>query len=147
MTHFTRRHFIAGLAATAAFSPIAQRVVAAQAANEIRARTRVIEVKGKAATVFGLESENGFIFDGQDDVRFNLVNRLEEPTLIHWHGQTPPSPPDGVPMLSQAVLKPGESHAYGFKPRPGTHWMHSHVGFQEQKLLAAPMIFRETTEV
>jgi FtsP/CotA-like multicopper oxidase with cupredoxin domain len=50
-------------------------------------------------------------------------------------------------MLSQAALEPGESHVYDFKPRPGTHWMHSHVGLQEQKLLAAPMIFREKADL
>ena len=147
MTYVTRRHFIAGLSATAAVSPFARKAFAAQAVNEIRARTRVLDVNGKAATVFGLESENGFIFDAQEDIRINLTNRLSEPTLIHWHGQTPPSPQDGVPMLSQAMLKPGERHAYDFKPRPGTHWMHSHVGLQEQGLLAAPMIFREPADV
>ncbi len=102
---------------------------------------------GKPATVFGLESENGFVFDAQEDVRFTLANRLNEPTLIHWHGQTPPSPQDGVPKLSQAVIEPGGSHAYEFRPRSGTHWMHSHVGLQEQKLLAAPMIFREKADL
>lgn len=147
MTHFTRRHFITGLGATAALPPFARMTFAAPAANEIRVRTRVIEVKGKAATVFGLESNNGFIFDGTEDMRFTLVNGLSEETLVHWHGQTPPSPQDGVPMLSQPPLKPGASYAYDFKPRPGTHWMHSHVGLQEQKLLAAPMIFREKADI
>src|SRR5262245_37122114 len=104
MTHFTRRHFITGLGATAALSPFARLAVAAPEANEIRARTRVIEVKGKAATVFGLESNNGFIFDGAEDMRFTLANGLSEATLVHWHGQTPPSPQDGVPMLSQPAL-------------------------------------------
>jgi FtsP/CotA-like multicopper oxidase with cupredoxin domain len=147
MTHFTRRHFITGLAATAALSPFAREVLAAQEANEIKAETRVIEVKGKAASVFSLASKNGFIFDAEEDIHLTLSNRLSEPTLVHWHGQTPPSPQDGVPLLSQAPLEPGQSHAYDFKPRPGTHWMHSHVGLQEQKLLAAPMIFREKADL
>jgi FtsP/CotA-like multicopper oxidase with cupredoxin domain len=147
MIELTRRHFIAGLAASAAVSPHARDAFAAQATSEIAAQTRVIEVKGKAATVFGLESTTGFIFDSERDIRLALTNRLREPTLIHWHGQTPPGPQDGVPMLSQPVLAPGASHAYAFKPRPGTHWMHSHVGLQEQKLLAAPMILREKAEL
>ena len=50
-------------------------------------------------------------------------------------------------MLSQAALKPGESFDYDFaNTRSGTHWMHSHVGLQEQQLLAAPLIVRETVE-
>jgi len=147
MTYFTRRHFITGLAATAALSPFTRTARAAPEASEITATTRVIEVKGKAATVFSLESKNGFIFDAGQDIRLTLANRLSEPTLVHWHGQTPPSEQDGVPLLSQPVLKPGESYSYEFHPRPGTHWMHSHVGLQEQKLLAAPMILRDKADL
>jgi FtsP/CotA-like multicopper oxidase with cupredoxin domain len=52
-----------------------------------------------------------------------------------------------VPMLSQAVLQSGASYDYDFvNRRAGTHWMHSHVGLQEQQLLAAPLIVRETEE-
>lgn len=147
MNQFTRRHFITGLGATAVLSPFARTAFAAQEPVEIQAATRVIEVKGKAATVFSLESKQGFVFDAGQDIRLSLTNRLSEPTLVHWHGQTPPSEQDGVPMLSQPVLAPGQSYAYDFRPRPGTHWMHSHVGFQEQKLLAAPMIFRDSADL
>ncbi len=50
-------------------------------------------------------------------------------------------------MLSQAPIKPGAFHDYDFiNTRSGTHWMHSHVGLQEQQLLAAPLIVRETAE-
>ena len=50
-------------------------------------------------------------------------------------------------MLSQAPLRPGESFDYDFvNTRSGTHWMHSHLGLQEQQLLAAPLIVRETAE-
>lgn len=147
MNHFTRRHFITGLAATAVLAPFARMAFAAQEPAEITATTRVIEVKGKAATVFSLESRQGFVFDAGQDIRLSLANGLSEPTLVHWHGQTPPSEQDGVPMLSQPVLAPGQSYAYDFRPRPGTHWMHSHVGLQEQKLLAAPMIFRDSADL
>ena len=146
MNSLTRRQFVTGLAAAAALSPSAPRVIAAEDATEIEVMTRVIEVKGKAATVFGLSSKDGFVFDSGRDLHLVLANRLREPTLVHWHGQTPPSEQDGVPMLSQAVIKPGQSQAYGFRPRSGTHWMHSHVGLQEQKLLAAPMILRDQAD-
>ena len=146
MTYFSRRQFIRGLAATSLAAPFARPGLAAPDAQEIVATTRVIEVKGKAATVFSLESQQGFVFDSGRNVRLTLANRLLESTLVHWHGQTPPSEQDGVPMLSQAELKPGSSYDYDFSPRSGTHWMHSHVGLQEQKLLAAPMIFRDKAD-
>lgn len=147
MTFLTRRHFITGLAATTTLMPFGRAAFAAGEANEIAVTTRTLEVKGKAAKVFSLEAKQGFTFDAAQDIRLTLANRLSEPTLVHWHGQTPPSDQDGVPMLSQPVLEPGESYAYEFAARPGTHWMHSHVGLQEQKLLAAPMIVRDTADL
>jgi FtsP/CotA-like multicopper oxidase with cupredoxin domain len=74
-----------------------------------------------------------------------LVNETGIDTLIHWHGLTPPSDQDGVPLLSQPPLQPGGRYDYDFEnTRSGTHWMHSHVGLQQQLLLAAPLIIRET---
>ncbi len=41
----------------------------------------------------------------------------------------------------------GQSHAYDFAVDvPGTNWMHSHLGLQEQRLLAAPLIVRDPAE-
>jgi FtsP/CotA-like multicopper oxidase with cupredoxin domain len=63
---------------------------------------------------------------------------------VHWHGLTPPSDQDGVPEFSQPALKAGGDYEYDFLlARPGTNWMHSHVGLQEQQLLAAPLIVRD----
>lgn len=150
MPLISRRHFIAALGSTAAVPLIGRAALAAGEETRLTVDTRVIEVKGKAAKVFSLDTaqgKQGFNFDAGRPIRMSLTNRLSEPTLVHWHGQTPPTEQDGVPMLSQAPLKPGESYAYDFKPRPGTHWMHSHVGLQEQKLLAAPMIVRSRADV
>jgi FtsP/CotA-like multicopper oxidase with cupredoxin domain len=113
--------------------------------------TRILEVKGRPAKVYsltqangiaGLETSAGSIF------RVSLNNRLNHDTLIHWHGLTPPSDQDGVPELSQPPLKGGERYDYDFPlERPGTYWMHSHVGLQEQILLAAPLIVHDPAEV
>ena len=47
-------------------------------------------------------------------------------------------------MLSGPVIAPGETRQFEFaNRRTGTHWMHSHVGLQEQRLLAAPLIVAE----
>ena len=56
-----------------------------------------------------------------------LVNRLEEPTTIHWHGIRIHNAMDGVPGLTQAAVPPGETFEYGFvAPDAGTYWYHSH---------------------
>lgn len=112
--------------------------------------TRSIEVNGRAATVYGLHQPDGtrglFLNPGE---RFavELDNRLNESTIIHWHGQTPPSDQDGVSQFGVPVLQPGERRAYDFVARPGTYWMHSHHGFQHQKLLAAPLVVRTADDV
>ena len=78
------------------------------------------------------------------DFAARVSNASAEETLIHWHGLTPPLAMDGVPGLSGPTLKPGEAKDYLFpNSRTGTHWMHSHVGLQEQMLLAAPLIVEE----
>jgi FtsP/CotA-like multicopper oxidase with cupredoxin domain len=111
----------------------------------------VLEVKGRAAGVYGLTSENGksgLDLLLEEPFQIDLRNETDAETLIHWHGLTPPASQDGVPGLSQAPLKPGDTYRYDFRNRRGgTHWMHSHVGLQEQQLLAAPLIVRETAEL
>ena len=84
----------------------------------LTARSREIEVKGRIAQVLGLESPSGFggvTFDKSDRFAVELRNELSEPTLIHWHGQTPPAEQDGVPDLSQAALSPGASYSYDLR--------------------------------
>ena len=114
---------------------------------DIKAVSRILDVNGKAAKVFGLEVDGGFggvIARYGPAFRALVTNQLSEDTLIHWHGLTPPHNMDGVPMLSGPVLKTGESREFAFdNSRTGTHWMHSHVGLQEQQLLAAPLIVQE----
>jgi FtsP/CotA-like multicopper oxidase with cupredoxin domain len=71
-------------------------------------------------------------------------NKIDEPSLIHWHGLTPPWQQDGVPGVSGPPISAGGSAEYDFPLRfGGTFWMHSHQGFQEQLLMAAPLIIKE----
>lgn len=66
------------------------------------------------------------------------------PSLIHWHGLTPPWQQDGVPGVSGPPIPPGGSADYDFPLRfGGTFWMHSHQGLQEQLLMSAPLIIRD----
>ena len=117
------------------------------APHDIRIESRVLEVNGRAAKVFGLMVNGrpgGLRTRYGTNFAANLTNAIQEKSLIHWHGLTPPLEQDGVPGLSGPMLKPGESKAYNFaNSRTGTHWMHSHVGLQEQLLLAAPLIIEE----
>ncbi len=63
-----------------------------------------------------------------DRVRIVLNNRLEESTAIHFHGLTVPNGQDGVPGLTQPLVKPGASHSYEFTVRDvGSHMYHSHM--------------------
>ncbi|MGH6718264.1 MAG: multicopper oxidase family protein, partial [Alphaproteobacteria bacterium] len=115
----------------------------------LRVERRSTDIAGRAATVLGFASlpRGGVIRIGRGErFRAVLANHLDEPTLIHWHGQTPPTDQDGVPDLSQPALAPGGQYVYDFPARPGTHWLHSHVGLQEQELLAAPMIVEDPIE-
>jgi FtsP/CotA-like multicopper oxidase with cupredoxin domain len=143
----TRRAILAGLGAMPAMLGSVGRARAGTRRN-LSIESRTLDVQGRAAKVYGL-SVNGE-FKGLDLLlgeQFNvrLTNNLNVESLIHWHGLTPPVQFDGVPMLSQAPLRPGAAFDYDFPVlQSGTHWMHSHVGLQEQQLLAAPLIVRET---
>jgi FtsP/CotA-like multicopper oxidase with cupredoxin domain len=110
-------------------------------------RTRTIEVNGKPASVLGITQPNGtrgLSIDVSQPFRVEVRNGLDRISLIHWHGLTPPWRQDGVPYVSAPPIPAGGSASYDFKLTfAGTFWMHSHVGFQEQELLAAPLIIHE----
>jgi FtsP/CotA-like multicopper oxidase with cupredoxin domain len=116
----------------------------------LRIVKRGIDVKGKAASVFGIEGPHGFKgYEGLvgDDFHVEVFNGIDEPSILHWHGLTPPVQMDGVPHLPRPPLAPGQSSVIKFQNfTAGTHWMHSHVGLQEQSMLAAPLIIKETAE-
>ena len=63
-----------------------------------------------------------------DRVRIHLNNELEESTAMHFHGLDVPNDQDGVPGITQDLVKPGQSHTYEFTvPNAGTHMYHSHM--------------------
>lgn len=78
--------------------------------------------------------------EGQDAV-MRVTNLLDEDTSIHWHGLLVPYEMDGVPGVSYAGIKPGETFRYAFPVKQsGTYWYHSHSGLQEQQGHYGPLI-------
>ena len=78
--------------------------------------------------------------EGQDAI-LRVTNRLNEIASIHWHGVILPPDMDGVPGVSFAGIKPGETFTYRFPVRQsGTYWAHSHSGGQELLGVYFPLI-------
>lgn len=118
-------------------------------AAELSIERRSIEVNGRAASVYGLvqpSGRHGVTLGPGERFKVALRSGIAKESLVHWHGQTPPTEQDGVPDISQPALKPGGIYHYDYAPRPGTHWMHSHVRLQEQELMAAPLIVRSAED-
>src|SRR5947209_12793882 len=145
----SRRAFLGSAAAASAATTSARAQPNADAAlpTVLRIERRSIEVNGKPASVLGVRQPDG-TFGIRTEVgkrfRVRLENKIEEQSLIHWHGLTPPWQQDGVPGVSGPPIPPGGSADYDFPLRfGGTFWMHSHQGLQEQLLMAAPLIIRD----
>jgi len=143
---FTRRALLLNTIAVAA-APAFAREEPAQTVLKLQRRT--IEVNGLPASVYGIRQADGASgLSAQVGARFRVrvENELNEPSLVHWHGLTPPWREDGVPGVSGPAISPGGAADYDFPLTfGGTYWMHSHFGFQEQSLMAAPLIVREGT--
>ncbi len=149
MTSFTRRGFLATSAASTAALLLPARLRASPGPMSLAATTRTIEVNGRAATVYGLVNAQGGLgltLDPAQQFRVDLTNTLPDPTIIHWHGQIPPNAQDGV-RKTNPMLASGETRAFDFEPRSGTHWMHSHLPAEEVGLLAAPLIVRTKADL
>jgi FtsP/CotA-like multicopper oxidase with cupredoxin domain len=150
-----RRSFLGGVAAGVAalpFGPLlaqaaTQTATGGQASLAIVRRT--IEVNGRSAEVFGLVGPNqvpGLRVVAGTDFDVLLQNQTTEPSIIHWHGLTPPWPTDGVADAPLPLIAAGENRSFRFPlDRAGTYWMHAHT-LQEQALLAAPLIVEDPAE-
>jgi FtsP/CotA-like multicopper oxidase with cupredoxin domain len=152
----SRRTVVTGALAASACSPFAIRAQTSPAGKSgdyagpptiLELQRRNIEVNGKAASVFGIrrpDGTSGITTVVDRPFRVRVENQIDEPSLIHWHGLTPPWQQDGVPGISGPAILPGGSAEYDFPLRSGgTFWMHSHQGLQEQLLMAAPLIIHD----
>src|SRR6201993_2881048 len=151
----SRRAFLLSTLAASTASTLARAQTAPQtgaggasaAPTVLQLQRRNITVNGKPASVYGIRQPDGtfgITTDVGKQFRVRVENRIDEPSLIHWHGLTPPWQQDGVPGVSGPPIPPGGSAEYDFPLRfGGTFWMHSHQGLQEQLLMAAPLVIRD----
>lgn len=81
-----------------------------------------------------------------EHVRVRLINDLDEPTSIHWHGIRIVNAMDGVAGLTQKPVPPGGRFNYDFVALDaGTYWYHAHNKSWNQvgRGLYGPLIVEE----
>ena len=148
---FSRRRFLR-TALSASILPILPEAArgALPAPKRLVAGTRMLEVNGRPAKVFGLtgpDGRPGIRLAAGERFRVELANETGTRTLVHWHGQLPPWTQDGFPWPQTPPITNGAVQPYDYAPIPGTYWMHSHHAMQEQSLMTAPLIVHSAAEL
>jgi FtsP/CotA-like multicopper oxidase with cupredoxin domain len=121
--------------------------------SPVRLYVREVPLKifGKEVKALAIEQDSGAQgLNVKTSSGFNVevVNQLDQPTSIHWHGIVLPTLMDGVPFVSQDPIPPGATFRYQFPlKQSGTYWMHSHFGLQEQLLASAPLILQSEEQL
>jgi FtsP/CotA-like multicopper oxidase with cupredoxin domain len=149
---FSRRDILAvgiGIAGSAAAGGLIRPAAAAASPLRLTAGTRTLDVNGQAASVFSLTGPDGkpsLTLAPGERFAVSLANETKGPTIIHWHGQLPPWRQDGFPWPQTPAIAVGAAQTYDYTPIPGTFWMHSHHGMQEQSLMTAPLIVQTAAD-
>jgi FtsP/CotA-like multicopper oxidase with cupredoxin domain len=79
-----------------------------------------------------------------DEIKVQLVNGLDEPTALHWHGVRVPNPLDGGVPLTGPPVVPGASVDYRFSvPDAGTFWYRAASRSQRENGLYGALIVAE----
>ena len=144
-----RREFLASASALALL-PLPGTAAAAPLKLRAEVVTRQILPEGDGATAMlgfngSMPGPELRVKRGQR-VSVEVENGLEEGTAVHWHGIRLENRMDGVPMLTQELINPGDSKTYSFvPPDAGTFWYHSHYISQEQvaRGLMGPLIVED----
>src|SRR3981189_3432817 len=148
---FSRRQFLRTALAASALPILTDAVHRTPPApKRLVAGTRMLEVNGRPAKVFGLtgpDGRPGIRLAAGERFRVELANETGARTLVHWHGQLPPWPQECFPWPQTPPIPAGETQSYDYAPIPGTFWMHSHQGLQEQNLMTAPLIVHSAEDL
>lgn len=157
MRYVTRRTFLEGAAAIGVAGALGRALYPSTVAaekNRIPARgSRPIDITIDAFPLdLGGRIGNAMAMNGSipgpvirlrenTEAVIRVTNRLPETSSIHWHGLILPPEMDGVPGVSFAGIRPGETFVYRFPVRQsGTYWCHSHSGGQELLGVYAPLV-------
>lgn len=136
----TRRAFqlgglsLAGLAALGGRLPVEAR--AGQVLTPKPGRARLLEKPEPETSIWGYDGRVPGplleVVQGRS-LAVDLMNGLEQPTTVHWHGIRLDNAMDGVAYLTQEPVIPAQSFAYRFTPPDaGTYWYHPHNRTWEQ---------------
>lgn len=150
----TRRSFFGLVGGSAAGLALPSMFTTARAADGFLVLTagRSRHALAESETVSELWTYNGSLPGPEirvrrgERVRVRLVNELDVPTSIHWHGIRIANAMDGVTGLTQDPVPPGETFEYDFvAPDAGTYWYHAHTRSWNQvaRGLYGPLIVEE----
>jgi FtsP/CotA-like multicopper oxidase with cupredoxin domain len=128
MTDVTRRTLIGGVAASVLPLSVRAQGGAGLADSAAPEGMRVIEARKATQRILPAPAGETDVwgYDGQvpgpvlratpgEEVSVRLVNRLDQPTSLHWHGVRIDNAMDGVVGLTQKPVVPGASFDYRFK--------------------------------
>ena len=157
-----RRTFLLGGSAFALGAALARPALAATTAPASPARRELVARPGTEPLVgMPYQPTPVWAFDGGvpgpalrvrrgEPLSLRLVNALEQPTSVHWHGVRVPWGMDGVAGLTQAPVAPGEHFDIDFvPPDAGTYWYHAHANTPEQvgRGLYGPLVVEEESPI
>ena len=151
----TRRAVLGGTAAALSLPAVGLRAAMAQddgmaELRAVKALHQLAPAEYPATEIWGYDgaAPGPEIRLGQGErLRRRLVNALDQPSTIHWHGIRIDNAMDGVPELTQEAVAPGDSFDYDFVlPDAGTYWYHAHNQSPEQvgRGLYGPLIVEES---
>ncbi|MFD4182214.1 multicopper oxidase family protein [Rhodococcus sp. NPDC058514] len=116
----------------------------------LSARPVAVDLGGVVANTWGFASEAvgpEIRLQAGERLRAEVANDLPVGTTIHWHGIAIRNDMDGVPVLTQPPIAPGQTFVYeAVMPDPGTYWYHSHSGLQLDRGLSGPLIIEDPNE-
>jgi len=79
-----------------------------------------------------------------EELKVRLINSLDEPMALHWHGVRVPNAIDGGAPLTGPPLAPGVSFDYRFRaPDAGTFWYRAARRDQQEKGLYGALVVAE----